>query len=161
MKKLKIYLDTSVISHLDQQDAPEKMADTLKLWELVKAGEFDVYLSEVTTAEVNDCAERKRAILFGYLDQIEYTLIETTEKTTAIAQRFIDLGVLRPKSFDDCQHIAAAIVSECDVIVSWNFKHIVNHKTMMGVKAITALEGFDDVLIYTPSVLTGGDEDDS
>ena len=87
-------------------------------------------------------------------------LIETTEKTIAIAQRFIDLGVLRPKSFDDCQHIAAAIVSECNVMGSWNSQHIVNHKTMMGVKAITALEGFDDVLIYTPSVLAGGDDDD-
>ena len=32
-KKLKIYLDTSVISHLDQQDAPEKMASTLSFWE--------------------------------------------------------------------------------------------------------------------------------
>ncbi|MCL2823752.1 MAG: hypothetical protein FWD57_07160 [Polyangiaceae bacterium] len=160
MKRLKIYLDTTVVSCLDQQDAPDKMADTHKLWDKVKAGVFDVCLSEITIAEANDCTEPKRATLFGYLDQIEYAIIETTERTTMIARRFIDLGVLRPKSFDDCQHIAAAIVSECDVIVSWNFKHIVNHKTMMGVRAIAALEGFDDVLIYTPSVLVGGDDDD-
>jgi hypothetical protein len=74
-----------------------------------------------------------------------------------IASRFIDLGILRQKSFNDCQHIAAAIISGCDVIVSWNFKHIVNHKTMMGVKAVTALEGYDDLLIYTPSILIGGE----
>jgi hypothetical protein len=41
--------------------------------------------------------------------------------------------------------------------VSWNFKHIVNHKIIMGVKAVTALEGYDDLLIYTPSMLTGGE----
>jgi hypothetical protein len=64
-------------------------------------------------------------------------------------------------SFDDCQHIANAIISGCDIIVSWNFKHIVNHKTMMGVKAITALEGYDDLLIYDPSILIGGEEDDT
>lgn len=29
MKKLKVYLDTSVISHLTQEDVPEKMADTI------------------------------------------------------------------------------------------------------------------------------------
>ena len=161
MKKLKLYFDTSVISHLDQQDAPEKMADTHKLWELVKSGDFDVCLSEITVAEVDGCQEPKKSTLFAYLDQIQYTLIETNERTLSIAQRFIDLGVLRPKSFDDCQHIAAAIVGGCDVIVSWNFKHIVNHKTMMGVKAITALEGFGDVPIYTPSVLVGGDDDDT
>jgi hypothetical protein len=51
--------------------------------------------------------------------------------------------------------------SGCDAIVSWNFKHIVNHKTMMGVKAVTALEGYDDLLIYTPSVLVGGETNDS
>jgi len=31
MKKLKLYFDTSIISHLDQQDAPDKIADTLAL----------------------------------------------------------------------------------------------------------------------------------
>ena len=161
MKKLKLYLDTSVISHLDAPDVPDKMGDTHKLWERVKSGEFDVFLSEITVAEIDGCQAPKKSTLFTYLDQVQYTLIETSGRTLAIAQRFIDLGVLRPKSFDDCQHIAAAIVGGCDVIVSWNFKHIVNHKTMMGVKAITALEGFGDVLIYTPSVLAGGDDDDT
>ena len=37
MKKLKLYLDTSVISHLDAPDTPEKMADTLALWEDLKS----------------------------------------------------------------------------------------------------------------------------
>jgi hypothetical protein len=51
-------------------------------------------------------------------------------------------------------------VSECDAIISWNFKHIVNHKTMMGIKAVTALEGYNDLLIYTPAILTGGEAND-
>jgi len=32
MKKLKIYLDTSIIGYLHQETQPEKMADTQKLW---------------------------------------------------------------------------------------------------------------------------------
>lgn len=36
MRKLKVYLDTSVISHLLQEDVPEKMADTRQLWEMFK-----------------------------------------------------------------------------------------------------------------------------
>jgi hypothetical protein len=67
------------------------------------------------------------------------------------------LGVLKQKNFNDCQHIATAIISGCDVIVSWNFKHIVNHKIIMGVKAVTALEGYDNLLIYAPSMLTEGE----
>lgn len=38
MQKLKVYFDTSVISHLAQEDVPEKMADTQKLWEMFKQG---------------------------------------------------------------------------------------------------------------------------
>ena len=32
-QKLKVYLDTSVINYLEQDDAPEKMADTRAVWE--------------------------------------------------------------------------------------------------------------------------------
>ena len=47
MKKLRIYLDTSVISYLDQQDFPERMAETHKLWEKIKDGEFVAVISDV------------------------------------------------------------------------------------------------------------------
>ena len=44
-------------------------------------------------------------------------------------------------------------VSDCDIIISWNFKHIVNVKTIRGVKVITTMEGFKDLLIYQPTAL--------
>jgi len=36
VKKLKIYFDTSVISHLQADDVPEKMEITKKFWDEVK-----------------------------------------------------------------------------------------------------------------------------
>lgn len=160
MRKMKIYLDTSVIRHLDAPDTPEKQADTLRLWEDIKNGEYEVVLSNVTILEIEDCPEPKRTVLEEYLELVSYSLVIVDEQAMLIAEKFIDFGILRQKSFDDCQHIAAAIVSRCDAIISWNFKHIVNHKTMAGVKAITALEGYNDLMIYTPSILIGGDYDD-
>jgi predicted nucleic acid-binding protein len=157
MKKLKIYLDSTVVSYLDQQDAPERMAETHKLWERIKAGEFDVAISSMVEIEINRCEEHKRKILNSYLNEIEYEFVNINVRTVEIASRFVDLNILRQKSFDDCQHIAAAIISGCDIILSWNFKHIVNHKTIMGVKAVTALEGYHDLLIYDPSIFTGGE----
>lgn len=77
-----------------------------------------------------------------------------------LAEKFIDFGILKKKSFDDRQHIAAAILAGCDIITSWNFKHIVNVKKVRGVKTITTLEGYKDLLIYPPSVLLEGDDDD-
>ena len=88
-----------------------------------------------------------------YLNQIEYNEVETDSSTIKLAEKFIDFGILKEKSFDDCQHIAVAIIAGCDVIISWNFKYIVNVKTVKGVKVITTLEGYKDLLIYPPSVL--------
>lgn len=159
---MRLYLDTSVISYLDQQDAPEQMAETHLLWEQIKARRFDVVISDVTEAEILRCEESKRDILNGYLNEIDYVTVEIDDETFKVAsRRFVDLGILRQKSFADCQHIAAAITSGCDVIVSWNFKHIVNHDTMMGVKAVASLEGYRDLLIYSPAIFIGGDFRDS
>ena len=108
--------------------------------------------------EISDCTEGKLNILMDYLNQIEYHLIVTDEDTVGLAEKFIDFGILKQKSFDDCQHIASAILAGCDIIISWNFKHIVNIKTIKGIRAITHLESYKDIDIMNPSVLLGGGE---
>lgn len=153
MRKLKIYLDTSVISYLQQEDSPERMKDTLKLWKRFESKDFEIFLSQVTLNEVEQCPEPKRSTLYDYLSRVEYTTLTITEEILELAQKIIDIGILKPKSFDDCQHIAAAVVCNCDCIISWNFKHIVNIKTIRGVRAITNLEGYKDIDIVNPSVL--------
>ena len=140
MRKFKVYLDTSVVSYLYQVDALEKMQNTLDLWELFKNKVYEVYISDIVIREISGCNEEKLKILLDYLDQIDYNIIETDEDTVELAGKFIDFGILKQKSFDDCQHIAAAILAGCDIITSWNFKHIVNVKTVRGVKVITTLE---------------------
>ncbi len=153
MRKLKVYLDTSVISYLSQEDALERMKDTLELWKDFVNGKYDIYLSQVTLDEIEKCSEPKRNVLYDYLSDIEYTKLEINAEILELAQKIIDMGILTPKSYDDCQHIAAAVVNTCDCIISWNFKHIVNIKTIRGIRAITNLEGYKGIDIINPSVL--------
>lgn len=136
------------------------MQNTLDLWELFKNKVYEVYISGIVVREISECREEKLKILLDYLDQIDYNIIETDEDTVELAGKFIDFGILKQKSFDDCQHIAAAILAGCNIITSWNFKHIVNVKTVRGVKVITTLEGYKDLLIYPPSVLIESEDDD-
>ncbi len=152
-RKLKVYLDTSVISHLMQEDVPEKMADTRKLWEMFRSGVYEVCLSTVTLQEIDDCSEPKKSELWKYLNQIGYVTYDVTEDVLEVAHQIVNMGVLTRKSFDDCQHIGVAVVNNCDCIISWNFKHIVNIKTIRGVRAITNLEGYKPIEIWSPSVL--------
>ena len=151
-------MDTSVISHLLQDDVPEKMADTRQLWEMFCAGMYDVYLSTVTLEELKGCSEPKQSQLFDYLGQIDYTLVQINDNVAEVAQQIIEMGILIKKSYDDCQHIGSAIVSECNCIISWNFKHIVNIKTIRGVRAITNLKGHKPIEILNPSVLLESEE---
>ena len=159
-KKLKVYLDTSIISHLDQHDAPEKMQETQRLWQLFREGRYDVYISDIVITEIGQCTPAKRDILMEYLNQVDYFVFTTSESTVNLAEKFIDFGILKQKSFDDCRHIAAAILAGCDIITSWNFKHIVNVKTVRGVRTITTLEGYKDLLIYPPSILVQEEEEE-
>ena len=137
------------------------MQETQQLWQLFREERYDVYISDIVLREINQCPPLKLEVLNQFLDEISYTVIETDENTLALAEKFIDFGILKQKSMDDCQHIAAAILAGCDIITSWNFKHIVNVRTIRGVKVITTLEGYKDLLIYPPSILIESEAEDN
>jgi len=161
MKKLKIYLDTSVVSHLDAPDTPDKQEDTSKLWGAIRAGEYDVYISPVVMVELDGCPEPKRSTLLLLLAEIEYTELPETDEVLHLASKYLDASILPKRSNLDRQHIAYACVYSCDMLVSWNFKHLVNYKTISGVKGVNALAGYREMPIYTPTMLiTGGADDD-
>ena len=160
MRKPKIYLDTSVISHLDAPETPEKMQNTLRLWEKIQAGKYEVVLSEVVFTELSGCSESKLENLFDFLRKIKYERVESGKETDLLASRFVELGILREKSLDDCRHIAAALLSGCDIIVSWNFKHIVNPRTIKGAKIVAVTEGYRDIMICSPTMLVEETDDE-
>lgn len=71
--------------------------------------------------------------------------------------KYVDAGILSKKSLNDCRHIANACVSGCDMLVSWNFRHLVKYKTIAGVKGVNALAGYREMPIYKPSFLVEGE----
>jgi len=153
MKRPKIYLDTSVISHLHQLDVPDKMNDTHALWEDIKQGLYDVYISEVALDEISENDEQKRVILLEYLAEIEYALIPVDDEIRAYANKIVDEGILTAKRYDDCLHIGCAVINQCHMILSWNFKHMVRVKTLNGVRSINAMLGYHGIDIFPPSMI--------
>ncbi len=159
MRKPKVYLDTSVISHLDAADVPDKMNDTLLFWEELKAAKYQVVISNVTVAEITKCTEPKRTALFERLNEIDYEIVEEDEETLSLADNYLEYGVLKSKSMDDLRHISVASVTDCKYIASWNFKHFVNVKTIEKVQSANKLYGYNDIIIVPPTMLLGGNED--
>ncbi len=159
-KKLKVYLDTSVISYLYQEDAPERMRDTQALWQMFREEKFEVCLSVFTLNELNACYEPKRSLLLKCLGEISYEVLPQHQDLSMLANRIVEMGILTARSIDDCKHIASAVLAECDCVISWNFKHMVNIKTIRGIRAITNLEGYKPIEIVQPTVLIEHQEDE-
>lgn len=129
------------------------MEQTRKVWDILKTGKYEVIISDLVLAEINECKEPKRSVLKEYLAQINYERVSITEETEEIANEIIEQGILNPKSFDDCLHIASAIISECNIIASWNFKHMVNVDTINAIRRITFARRYNNIDIYAPYVL--------
>ena len=159
MKKYKIYLDTSAIGHLDEEYSPKEMGDMRKLWEMIKNDEYSVVISPVVVDELMANGNLlKRDLLLEYMNQIEYDIVPITEEIRAIAKSIIQNGILTEKSYNDCLHIACAISNGCDCLVSFNFKHLLNVRTIKGVRAISNLNGYGNLDIVAAYALLGKEE---
>ena len=67
-----------------------------------------------------------------------------------LAKEYIAQGIIPKRYENDALHIAVAAVHDLDVIISWNFEHIVKMKTKRQVNAINTLLGYKGIDIYTP-----------
>ena len=160
MKKMKIYLDTSIIGYLHQETQPEKMTDTHNLWKQIKDGRYNVIISNLLLVELsNNPNEEIKNKLLSFLAEIEYNIVSVSSEIERLAGLIIERGILTKKSYEDCLHIATALVHDCNLLVSWNFKHLVNIKTINGIRAISNLEGYRSIDILQPTLLIQeGDE---
>jgi predicted nucleic acid-binding protein len=87
MKRLKIYLDTSVISHLDAPDVPDREADTKRLWEEIRKGTFEVFISPVVMEELERCPDPKSSFLLEQLNSVQHTILQITRDVAELYAR--------------------------------------------------------------------------
>jgi len=159
MRKFKIYIDTSVISNLYADDAPMLMEYSLKLWEVIKQDLYDVVISGLALYEIRKCSEPKLSVLAEYLDEINFEEAELNDEINVLAEKYITDGIIPQKYYDDALHIAAATILGCDAIVSWNFKHMVKLKTIIGVNRINRYLGYHEIEIITPMSMVEEEEE--
>ncbi|MCL2197336.1 MAG: PIN domain-containing protein [Defluviitaleaceae bacterium] len=157
--KPKIYLDTSVISHLMADDSPEKRDDTHKLWKQLERNDWDVVLSPVVYEEINRCEDSLKKALLEYIATIDTSYTEESEEMSALADEYLKTGVLKEKSYNDCRHIAIASISACKYILSWNMKHFVKRSTIEMVQTVNQLFGIFQPNILTPTIFIEGDDE--
>jgi len=154
LKKLKIYLETSAIGYLCEDDViytKDKEA-MHALWLRIINNDFDVIISKLTLDEINANQNTdKLNNIMDYINKIMFQVVETGSIAVRIADTVRINGLLiSDKHRNDRLHIGIAIENNCDIIVSMNFKHLVNVATIRGVRAISNLEGYGNIDIIQP-----------
>ena len=146
MHKLRIYLDTSVIGGcLD----PEFAKDSNAMFDLVFKGEIIPVIPEVVLQELEESPVEVRQVL-EKLPEGRVEILRESEEAVRLAKLYVESGAVMPHSYRDALHIAAATVNRADVLVSWNFKHIVNIRRIHAYNSVNVREGYPMLDIRSP-----------
>ena len=151
MKKLKIYLDTSVINFLFADDVPEFQKITEDFFEnYVKKDKYLVYVSDVVIAEIEKTKHgNKKRLLLEVIEKYSLRILVLDATSDALANVYLREKIIPPKKLEDAQHIAIATCNQMDILLSWNFKHLSNIQKQINVKIINEKEGYSYPLILT------------
>ena len=144
--KRRIYTDTSVFGGCYDE---EFRKPSRQLFERFKNGADLLLLSDLTRLELLG-APQHVAQLAGSLPSSSVELVELGEEARNLADLYIASGVVGVSMLADAQHIAAATIHRADVLVSWNFKHIVNLRRIHGFNSVNLREDYPLLEIRTP-----------
>ena len=78
------------------------------------------------------------------------SIADVSQGALELQASYVNSGVVTNKSLEDALHVAIATVSECNLIVSWNFKHIVHFDKIPKYNAVNVLNGYRKIGIYSP-----------
>ncbi len=143
---MRIYLDTSVFSAYYDAKAPERQRMTRNFWKLLDQQEK--ICSELTLEELSQARSDVRKLLLDLTRG--FTILGITPQMKDLARHYVNEGVVPPKYFADALHIAAAVLGDADILVSWNFRHLVKRSTRLLVNYINTRQGVRAIEILAP-----------
>jgi predicted nucleic acid-binding protein len=151
MYKPKIYMETSAVNFVFADDAPDKRDDTVKLFEEIKQRKYEAFAGYHVIAEINKAGRELREKLLALLKDNNVVVLPPNDDIHYLADLYVKEGIIPLKYRDDAVHIATASYYGMDIIISWNFKHIVKRKTILMTGIVNAREGYKQVSIHSPS----------
>jgi predicted nucleic acid-binding protein len=157
MKKLRVYIDTSVIAGcLDDEFSLESN----QLMEAIKQEKFILLMSDIIVSELINAPQAVKDILLS-IPQRVIEVVKITPEVLQLRDAYINEGVVTSKSINDATHVAAATIARADPIISWNFKHIVRLDKMKGYNQINLLNGYGILTIISPLEVTIDEANDN
>ena len=150
----RVYIDTSVIGGCLDIEFEE---GSNLLFDEFRSGIKTAVVSDLTLRELEDAPEEVKKVLSEVPEEfIEYIFL--SEEALALSSKYLSQGVVGEKHLIDAQHIAMATIAKVDVLVSWNFKQIVNLNHIRKFNAVNLMEGYSIIEIRSPLEILYGKE---
>ncbi len=146
MKKLRIYVDTSVIGGCFDAEF-KKWSQAIV--EDFKQHRYTAVLSDVIAAEIAPAPKFVQELHTELID-LPSEVISVDEDVVSLVEHYIARSVLSQRFMNDMLHIALATISEVDVLVSWNFKHMVRLDKIRLFNTVNLEQGYKPLTIYSP-----------
>jgi len=147
---MRIYVDTSVINGLYAQDKRIKEI-TEHFFRIVQYANHILYGSEVVAIEIKSTSDLgKRKLLIKTIEDFSIEILPLSEEIENLASYYVKSKIIPVKYRADAQHIACCVMYNIPVLVSWNFEHIVKHKTRVEVNRISRKLGLPEIDICSP-----------
>lgn len=144
--KQRFYIDTSVFGgYFDS----EFEIETRLLFNKIKQNEIICVFSELTENELENAPPRVLDVLKN-LSVSQKEKVAITDEAIKLAETYLADKVVGESSYDDCLHIATATIHKVDLLVSWNFKHIVNIYRIRGYNSVNLRLGYNNLEIHSP-----------
>ncbi len=144
--KARIYVDASVVGGCE--DA-EFARSSKALMACFAKGDFVFVISPLTLQELATAPDPVRKHLASVPEEHIET-VQLTAEAADLAEAYITAGVITARTRADAQHIAMATVARVDVLISWNFRHIVNLYRIRGYNSVNLRRGYPTLEIRAP-----------
>jgi len=142
-------LDTSVFGGYHDTEFEEI---TKKLFNQIIIAGIRIIYSELTKNELINAPQKVKEFIKSLPDNI-IDYVEISDESLILADKYIAEKVVGKTSREDCIHIALATLNRADVLVSWNFKHIVNLTRIRGYNSVNLKTGYPSIEIRSPKEL--------
>jgi len=149
--KRRVYVDTSVLGGCEDGEFREH---SRKLMQAIARGDCTLVLSELTLRELAAAPDAVRRTLQDIPEDAIETL-PVSEEADDLASSYVNDGAVGESMYVDALHIAIATVGRVDVLVSWNFRHIVNLQRIRAYNAVNLREGYPLLEIRSPREVLG------
>ncbi len=152
----RIYADTSVFGGVFDTEFTEASE---RFFAAVRNGSIRLILSDVVARELAEAPDRVQRLLLD-LPPAHVERISEQDESLALRDAYLADGVVGRRWEGDAMHVAVATVCRADVLVSWNFRHLVRLDRIRGFNAANLRLGYAQIEIRSPMEVAYETEED-